>query len=44
MKINFPLLDEPLTIENATFLVLEDQFTFSTIVKHWLGAAPKAAL
>ena len=33
MKINFPLLDEPLAIENATFLVLEDQLTFSTIVK-----------
>ena len=35
MKINFPLLDEPLTIENATFLVLEDQFTFSTIIKQF---------
>lgn len=35
MKINFQLLDEPLAIENATFLVLEDQFTFSTIVKQF---------
>ena len=35
MKINFPLLDEPLAIENATFLVLEDQFTFSTIIKQF---------
>ena len=35
MKINFPLLDEPLVIENATFLVLEDQITFSTIVKQF---------
>ena len=35
MKINFPLLDEPLAIENTTFLVLEDQFTFSTIVKQF---------
>ena len=35
MKINFPLLDEPLAIENATFLVLEDQLTFSTIVKQF---------
>ena len=35
MKINFPLLDEPLAIENAAFLVLEDQFTFSTIVKQF---------
>ena len=35
MKINFQLLDEPLAIENATFLVLEDQFTFSNIVKQF---------
>lgn len=35
MKINFQLLDEPLAIENATFLVLEDQITFSTIVKQF---------
>ena len=35
MKINFPLLEEPLAIENVTFLVLEDQFTFSTIVKQF---------
>lgn len=35
MKINFPLLDEPLEIKKATFLVLEDQFTFSTIVKQF---------
>ena len=35
MKINFPLLDEPLAIENSIFLVLEDQFTFSTIVKQF---------
>ena len=35
MKINFPLLDEPLAIENATILVLEDQYTFSTIVKQF---------
>ena len=35
MKINFSLLDEPLAIENATFLVLEDQFTFSTIIKQF---------
>ena len=35
MKINFSLLDEPLAIENATFLVLEDQFIFSTIVKQF---------
>ena len=35
MKINFPLLDEPLAIENATFWVLEDQFPFSAIVKQF---------
>ena len=35
MKINFPLLDEPLAIENATFLVLEDQFIFSNTVKQF---------
>lgn len=35
MKINFPLLDESLAIENATILVLEDQFIFSTIVKQF---------
>ena len=35
MKINFQLLDEPLAIENATLLVLEDQITFSTIVKQF---------
>ena len=33
MNINFPVLDEPIDIQNATFLVLEDQFTFSKIVK-----------
>ena len=35
MKINFPLLDEPLAIENATFWVLEDQFIFSNTVKQF---------
>ena len=35
MNINFPLLDEPLTIENATFLVLEDKFIFSNTVKQF---------
>ena len=35
MKINFPLLDEPLAIENTTFLVLEDQFIFSNTVKQF---------
>ena len=33
MKINFPLLDEAITIANATFLVLEDQQVFSDLVK-----------
>lgn len=35
MKINFPILDEPLAIKNATILVLEDQFIFSNIVKQF---------
>ncbi|KXT76317.1 CRISPR-associated protein, Csn2 family [Streptococcus sp. DD10] len=33
MKINFPILDEPLELTQATFLVLEDQRIFSRIVK-----------
>lgn len=35
MKINFPLLDEAITITNATFLVLEDQQVFSDLVKQF---------
>lgn len=35
MKINFYLLDEPLDVQNATFLILEDQFVFSNIVKQF---------
>lgn len=35
MKINFPLLDEVITISNATFLVLEDQQVFSNLVKQF---------
>ena len=35
MKINFPLLDEAITITNATFLVLEDQQVFSGLVKQF---------
>ena len=35
MKINFPLLDEVITISNATFLVLEDQQVFSDLVKQF---------
>ena len=35
MKINFPLLDEAITITNATFLVLEDQQVFSNLVKQF---------
>lgn len=35
MKINFPLLDEAITIANATFLVLEDQQVFSYLVKQF---------
>lgn len=35
MKINFPILDEAITITNATFLVLEDQQVFSGLVKQF---------
>lgn len=35
MKINFPILDEAITIINATFLVLEDQQVFSDLVKQF---------
>ena len=35
MKINFPLLDEVITITNATFLALEDQQVFSDLVKQF---------
>ena len=34
MKINFPLLDEPLEIKEATFLVVEDPIIFSSTVKN----------
>ena len=35
MKINFPILDEAITVTNATFLVLEDQQVFSGLVKQF---------
>ena len=35
MKMNFPILDEPLALSNATFLVLEEQILFSSLVKHF---------
>lgn len=35
MKINFPLLDEPLMLENGTILVVEDVKVFSALVKHF---------
>ena len=35
MKINFPILDEAITITNATFLALEDQQVFSDLVKQF---------
>lgn len=34
MKINFPILDNPLELHSATFLVLEEQMIFSSLVKH----------
>ena len=34
MKINFPILDEPIEIKQATFVILEEQLIFSDVVKH----------
>lgn len=34
MKINFLILDEPIEIKQATFLILEEQLIFSDVVKH----------
>ena len=34
MKINFPILDEPIEIKQATFLILEERLIFSDVVKH----------
>lgn len=34
MKINFPILDEPIEIKQATFLILEEQLIFSDVVKY----------
>lgn len=35
MKINFPILDEPLTLEDGTILVIEDVTIFASLVKHF---------
>lgn len=35
MKLNFPLLDEALTITKATILVVEDTLVFAKLVKHF---------
>ena len=34
MKLNFPLLDEPLTVEKATIFVVEDTTVFSRLVRN----------
>lgn len=34
MKINFPVLDEPIDIDKGTILVVEDITVFSDLVKH----------
>lgn len=44
MKINFSLLDEPLDVQNATFLVLEDQLVFSKIVKQFYQYSAESEL
>ncbi|MGT2846319.1 type II-A CRISPR-associated protein Csn2 [Streptococcus massiliensis] len=33
MKLNFPLLDAPISLDKTTFLVLKDQVVFANIVK-----------
>ncbi|MGT2753560.1 type II-A CRISPR-associated protein Csn2 [Streptococcus ovis] len=33
LKINFPILDEPLTLENGTILVIKDVAIFSNLIK-----------
>lgn len=35
LKINFPILDEPLSLETATILTIEDVSLFSLMVKHF---------
>lgn len=37
MKINFPILDEPLEFNQGTILVVEDVTVFSSLVKHFYG-------
>ncbi len=34
MKLNFPLLDEPLTVEKSTIFVVEDTTVFSRLVRN----------
>lgn len=35
LKINFPILDEPLALENGTILVIEDVTVFASLVKQF---------
>ena len=35
LKINFPILDEPLALAQETVLVVEDVTVFSSLVKHF---------
>ncbi|MBW1570771.1 type II-A CRISPR-associated protein Csn2, partial [Streptococcus sp. SPC0] len=35
IKINFPILDEPLVLSNATILTIEDVSVYSSLVKHF---------
>lgn len=34
LKINFPILDEPISLDKTTILAIEDVTVFSSIVKH----------
>lgn len=33
LNLNFPLLEQPLSLEKATFLIVEDVTVFAKIVK-----------
>ena len=44
MKLNFPLLDEALTLEKATIFVVEDTTVFSRLVRNLYQYQDKSEL
>ncbi|MGX7014595.1 type II-A CRISPR-associated protein Csn2 [Vagococcus silagei] len=44
MKINFPLLDDPIEIENATVVVVEEQSLFAKLIKQFYQFSEKEQL